>query len=358
MATIRKITLKNGFSYKAIIKDRLGKAITSKTFTRKTDALIWAKRIEADKQAIAALGSKGPRMTFKDLVDEYTEQWQGKDAFWINRKSYWVKQIGDYRLRDIDTEFMRKQLKAFHLGDCLRGNGGKGKTTTFNTNRTRAAATVNRHKNTLSGIFKYAVQQGYIIDNPLVRISRLKDTNKKIRYLSDHERSALLAACQASDWPKLYLVVLLAMTTGMRKSEILGLRWNDIEFSSSLAFLHDTKNGEPRLCPIPSMTMTELKKFRELGTGFVFPSLIKPEQPIEFKKPWLKALELANIQNFRFHDLRHDFCSQLAMHGASLPEIAELAGHKDLQTTKRYVHLSFDHKQRLAERIMSKVLER
>lgn len=328
--TIRKIQRQKGVVFNAIIKDRLGKAITSKTFTRKTDAMIWAKRIEADREAISALGHKGAKMTFKDLVDEYTQQWQGKDPFWINRKSFWVNRIGHYRLKDIDTDLMREQLKDFHQGDCMRGNGGTGKTTTFN--KTRSAATVNRHKNTLSGIFKYAYQQGYIYANPLGRISRLKDTAKNIRYLTDTERTALFAACRESEWPKLYLLVLMAMTTGMRKGELLGLHWHDIDFSNGLALLHDTKNGEPRRCPIVSPVMAELKPFRELGTGLIFPSLLKPERPFEFKKQWINALEAANIENFRFHDLRHDFCSQLAMNGAALHEIAELAGHKDLQT--------------------------
>jgi integrase len=162
----------------------------------------------------------------------------------------------------------------------------------------------------------------------------------------------------ASEWPKLYLLVLLAMTTGMRKSELLGLHWHDIDFSNGLALLATSKNGEPRRCPIVTPTMIELKKFRELGTGLIFPSAIKPDRPLEFKKHWVKALETANIENFRFHDLRHDFCSQLAMGGAALHEVAELAGHKDLQTTKRYVHLSTRHKQDLAERIMGRVLGR
>lgn len=353
MATIRKIERKKGNVFKAIIKDRLGKAILSKTFTRRTDAVIWAKRLEANQEAVTALGSKGSKMTFQDLVDEYTEQWQGKDQFWINRKSFWVNELGSYRLKDLTTDLMRQKLKNFHQGACVRGNGAKGKTTTLA--KTRSAATVNRHKNTLSGIFKYATQQGYMPDNPLCRISRLKDPSKKVRYLNDNERTVLLAACQSSEWPRLYLLVMMAMTTGMRKSEILGLRWNAIEFSSGLAKLETSKNGEPRMVPIPSMTLAELKKIREVGNGLVFPSKSKPDQAFVFKKHWLKALETAHIENFRFHDLRHDFCSQLAMHGAALHEIAELAGHKDLATTRRYTHLSTTHKQNLAERIMGKV---
>lgn len=179
----------------------------------------------------------------------------------------------------------------------------------------------------------------------------------RVRYLSDIEREKLLASCQLSEWPRLYLLVLMAMSTGMRKSELLRLTWADIDFDNGLAFLEDTKNGEPRVCPIPALTLAEIKRFRGVGAALVFPSLIKPEKPFEFKKHWQKALDEAKVQNFVFHSLRHDFCSSLAMHGATLAEIAELAGHKDLQTTKRYTHLSVKHKQKVAEDIMQKVLK-
>ena len=182
-------------------------------------------------------------------------------------------------------------------------------------------------------------------------------TRGRVHFLSDVERERLLAACRQSEWPRLYLLVLMAMSTGMRKSEMLNLTWADIDFENCLAFLHDTKNGEPRVCPLPSATIGEMKQFRGIGPALVFPSPIKPEKPFEFKKHWKKAMDDAKVQNFVFHSLRHDFCSSIAMHGASMVEIAELAGHKDLQTTKRYTHLSVKHKQKVAEDIMQKVLK-
>ncbi len=356
MATIRKIQRKNGIVFKAIIKDRQGKAITSKTFTRKTDATAWTKRIEADREVVEALGTKGARMTVKQLIDEYMQNWRGKDPYQINRAIYWSKELGNYRIMDVTADIIRQKLRAFEQGSCIRGNGGKGKATTFA--RTRKPSTVNRHRTTLSGIFKYAWQQGYIAYNPVAKTQHLKEEQQFIRYLSDTERTALLNACQASEWPKLYALVLLAMTTGMRRGELLKLRWSDIDFANSLAFLKTTKNGEPKVCPIPTPAMIELRRLRELGSGLIFPSDLKPDRPMDFDKQWAKALKIAEVYNFRFHDLRHDFCSQLAMNGATLQDIAQLAGHKDLKTTMRYVHLSISHKQSIAERIMTQVLGR
>lgn len=359
MATIRKIQRQSGVVYKAIIKDRFGTPITSKTFPRKTDARIWAERIESDKDAIEAYGTKGAKMTFSELVEEYILQWHGKDTLHQQtRAMYWSEQFGQYQLDEVNADKIRAALKDLQSGKYKIGNGrGKTAGATKTINKTRCNTTINRYRAVLSAIFNYAFKQGYITINPVKRTSSLPMPKGRVRYLSDIERERLLAACQQSEWPRLYLLVLMAMSTGMRKSELLRLTWADIDFDNGLAFLEDTKNGEPRVCPIPAPTLTEIKRFRGVGAALVFPSLIKPDKPFEFKKHWQKALDEAKVQNFVFHSLRHDFCSSLAMHGATLAEIAELAGHKDLQTTKRYTHLSVKHKQKVAEDIMQKVLK-
>jgi integrase len=356
--TIRKVKNLSGIVYRAIIKDRLGKQITSKTFKRKTDAKVWANRIGSDRDAVIAYGNKCAKMTFAALVDEYILQWHGKDQEHQQQRSlYWVNQFGVYRLEEVDADKIRASLKSLQAGKCLIGNGrGKSAGQTKTIEKTRSNTTVNRYRATLSAIFTYAFRQGYVTSNPVQRTAGLPMVRGRVRYLSDAERERLLAACRNSEWPRLYLLVLMAMTTGMRKSELLNLTWADIDFDSSLAFLHDTKNGEPRVCPLPVPTMAEIKQFRGIGTALVFPSPGNPEKPFEFKKHWFKALADAEVPNFVFHSLRHDFCSSLAMHGATMAEIAELAGHKDLQTTKRYTHLSVKHKQKVANDIMQKVL--
>ena len=167
----------------------------------------------------------------------------------------------------------------------------------------------------------------------------------------------MLAACRQSSWKPLYRLVLLAMTTGMRKAELMNLRWSDIDFTRAVAMLATTKNGEPRHCPIPSVALDELKAVRQVGDSLVFPSKKIPTQPFEFRKHWFKALGEAGIEDFRFHDLRHTAASYMVMNGMSLYETATVLGHKDTQTTARYAHLSIEHVSNLTEKAMSGILD-
>jgi len=144
---------------------------------------------------------------------------------------------------------------------------------------------------------------------------------------------------------------------------MMNLRYSDIDFDKGLANLGDSKNGEPRLNAIPAATMNELKKFRQVGNGLLFNGTktvkgVKTDtgKPFEFRKRWYAALKEAGITKFRFHDLRHTSASYLIMNGASLKEVAEILGHKSTQTSDRYAHLSTEHKSKLVERVMSKVI--
>ena len=351
--TIAKIPNRSGFKYKAHVKKN-GKNLKIKTFTRKTDARTWAKRIEADFELMEALGCKGSSLTLSQLADEYLDDWSGKDTNQAPRVTFWVTVLGRYNLVDITATVVREALEALGKGLCKRGDGvGRAK----NLDRNPAPATINRYRAVLSSMLKYAVSQGYITSNPVAKVPTKALNNKIVRYLSDTERQNLLAACRKSSWKPLYRLVLLAMTTGMRKSELMNLRWNDIDFSRSVAMLATTKNGEPRHCPIPSVALVELKAIREVGDGLVFPSMKIPTKPFEFRKHWAKAINIAGIIEFRFHDLRHTAASYMVMNGMSLYETATVLGHKDTQTTTRYAHLSTEHVSRLTESAMSAVLD-
>lgn len=107
--------------------------------------------------------------------------------------------------------------------------------------------------------------------------------------------------------------------------------------------------------PIPEVTLIELKKFRQIGSGLIFNSPTKPDKPFEFTKQFKGALDRAGIKNFRFHDLRHTAASYLVMAGATLYETAQVLGHKSTQTTERYAHLSTNHKSAVVERVMNEV---
>ena len=173
--------------------------------------------------------------------------------------------------------------------------------------------------------------------------------------MSTSERNGLLRACSEANWPKLYLLVLMAITTGARRGELLGLRWNDIDFERQTAYVQTTKNGLPKVLPLTDDVASSLTRFRQQDASLIFNSEVNPSKAFCFNKQWKKALALAEVDNFRFHDLRHTTASYLAMSGASLLEIADVLGHKQISVTQRYAHLCIDHKEKLINSVMSEM---
>ncbi|NOZ71257.1 MAG: site-specific integrase, partial [Chloroflexi bacterium] len=217
----------------------------------------------------------------------------------------------------------------------------------------------------LSHAFTIAVNEwGWLDDTPMRKVKKPALPRGRVRFLSDDttdkhgntidgERTRLLKACAESKNPYLYTVVVLALSTGMRQGEIMGLTWDDVDLHQGRATLHKTKNGERRVVPLAGKALELLKdhnKVRSLQTNLLFPGKPIPTddgkvtyKPMDLRAPWLAALKKAEIDDFRFHDLRHSAASYLAMNGASIAEIAEVLGHKTLQMVKRYSHLSEAH---------------
>jgi integrase len=195
----------------------------------------------------------------------------------------------------------------------------------------------------------------WISENPARRVARGQENPGIVRWLEDDERTALLEACKESGWPQLYLLVILALSTGARLGELRCLKWSDIDLKKGMAYLSDTKNEERRALPLIPAVQKELKaQVRRIGTDLVFPAKYDPQKPYgnNFREHWRIAREKAGVKNFRFHDLRHSCASYLAMNGATELEIADVLGHKTLQMVKRYSHLSTDHKQDLINRVL------
>jgi integrase len=339
---IIKVDLKNGETRYRTILTKSGKGIKTKTFRRKTDARTWGNRAVLDAQENLAKGITPCTIKFTRLADEYMQWWTGKDHDRVRLVLWWEHRLGKSLLSDITPELIRDTLKP---------------------KKSQAPATYNKHLAVLSAILDYATLQQeddgildqYIDDNPCKRVRSLKVDNKIVRYLSDEEKPRLLKAAKDIGG-KFYLKVLMALTTGMRKGELERLRWNDIDFDKGLAILADTKNGTPRHTPIPNVIMEELKKSRKVGSGLLFPSSTDLNKPFDYKKQWANCLKSANIQNFRWHDMRHDTASTLARDGRTLKEIAEILGHKSLASTDRYTHLSTAHKSQVLNDTMSKCI--
>jgi len=214
--------------------------------------------------------------------------------------------------------------------------------------------TVNRDVEALRSMLAKAVKWGFIGRNPASEVEDFDEDNKRERFLSSDEIRRLLRATKQSASPILRPAVYLALQTGMRKSELLGLRWSDVNFEASKLLARDTKNGEPRQVPMSRRSTWLLKKMAAKNplAEWVFESQQRDgtkSGATDIKTGWHRAMRLARIERFRFHDLRHTFASHFAMRRGDLYALAKILGHSSPKITlDRYAHLSpeFVHAQR------------
>ncbi len=201
-------------------------------------------------------------------------------------------------------------------------------------------ATVNREVGCLKHIFAKAVEWRMVKENPGRKVRLLREKNARLRYLEEKEIARLCDACPEHLKP----VVIIALNTGMRKEEILSLRWKDVDFRTRTISVLDTKNGESREIPINDLVHESLLAMRRLpDSPWVF-CKENGERYGNVRKSFEGAKKRAGIVDFRFHDLRHTFASHLVMAGVDLKTVQELLGHKSFEMTLRYAHLSPDHK--------------
>jgi len=211
--------------------------------------------------------------------------------------------------------------------------------------KTICSSTVNRQLDVLSGILNKAVAWGHLQTSPMKSVQSFKVPPGRLRFLEKEEIVKLLSNCTKNLKP----IVILALFTGMRRGEIFGLQWHDVDVKRDIITLMDTKNGEKREVPMNEQVKTALIRVRKHpGTAYIFCN--EKGVPVhDTRKSYATALTKSGITNFRFHDLRHTFASQLVMAGVDLNTVRELLGHKDLQMTLRYSHLAQSHKQRAVE---------
>ena len=338
MSTIQKINNKKGISYRVLIRKKGLKTI-SRTFPNKKLANQFSLQVEGDLKTQLALGGKSNTKIFREVSKHYRID-RYKDIIstpvpYESRIRYWDDLFGEKKIIDITKKDISKGLK--ELPTRLSN------------------ASINKFKGAVSAVLSYACREYDLPDNPVRHIRSLTEPVGRIRFLSNNERKRLYEACKASKWTKLYLLILMAITTGSRKGELINLRWSDIDLDRQTAYIETTKNGQPKVMPLTDDVVAELNTFSDKETEFIFNSELKPDRPMCFTKQWIKALKLAEIEDFRFHDLRHTTASYLAQNGASLLEIADVLGHKQIQVTKRYAHLCIDHKAKLINRVMGDI---
>jgi integrase len=278
---------------------------------------------------------------FKDAAKEYLEFVKIQRSY--ESKTYYIKALcnafGNLPLRQVNTRL----IEQFQSDKIASG---------------KKPATVNRYLATLKHLYTKALDWDMIEEYAWKKVKKVKlleENNKRLRYLTVEECQRLIECCN----PRLKPIVIMALNTGMRKSEILNLTWNDIDMNHDLILLKDTKNGERREININKTLKTVLLSLpRRIDGGHVFydPCTDSPYKSV--KRSFSTVLKKAKIEDFHFHDLRHTFASHLVMSGVDITTVKELLGHKSLSMTLRYVNLAQAHKAKAVDVLDNALSER
>ena len=339
MAMIEKRSVGNGtIKYRVRIRIK-GAPQEMATFNRASDAKRWAVQTEAAiRERRYFKTSEASRRTLAELITRYQQDilpYKSPSLTFIrgqhNQLEWWKAQLGAYFLADVTAARIAET---------------RAKLTT-------STSTANRYMAALSHVFTVAVQQWeWLSDSPIRKLPKLREPRGRVRYLSEEERAILLQAARLSPNKILHLVIVLALSTGARKGELLNMQWSDINFERRKMVFQQTKNGERRSAILGEFALKLLQEHRAQSdevSSYVFPS--KRGNPIRVDKDFRELIQSVGIENFRFHDLRHSAASYLAMNGASVTDIAEVLGHKTLSMVKRYTHLSDSHTRSVVERM-------
>jgi integrase len=198
-------------------------------------------------------------------------------------------------------------------------------------------ASITKELNVLKHLLGLAVEWELIPVNPAHGVKPPKVPAGRVRYLQPAELRAVLEACPG--W--LRPIAGVAVSTGMRRGEILGLRWLDVDFKGGRIMLPQTKNGEGRIVylnVLAQQALATVPRNDSKSTDRIFHG--EQMSPANVSLAFLRACRSVNISDFRFHDLRHTAASWMRMSGADIHTVALVLGHKDLRMAARYQHLS------------------
>ena len=320
MATIRKKRNK----WQVLIRKRNIKAI-SKTFILKEDALKWAKEVEVNiEKGLYQDNSSARSITLKQVLEEY------RDKVSIHNKGHYIDK---YKINKL-CRYPLAQLTLANLSPLKLSEFIDGLKNKFHP------STINKYISLISLSFKYAEQilRIYIPSVPTKFITRLKVPPFKGKVITIEEETVWLKYAEQSKLYWLKTAIMLGIDCGVRRGEILKLKYTDINFRENTALLRDTKNGTNREIGLSKRVIEEIKKLPRTTDGLVFPC--KRYDTFTF---YFRQLQKKTGIFKRFHETRHTFASRRTTEGWSVTELAAQGGWLQLQVLKRYTHISPIH---------------
>ena len=316
MATLRK---RNNGHWQARVR-KASQTIT-KTFIHKVDAERWARQVEVEIQKGGYTNLVlAERTTFAEIIERYVTEvlptLRGGKADSIR-----LKALARRPIAKLNIVALTPQKIAQHRDERLKEI---------------APATVIRELSYFSSIINHARREwGIHINNPVALVAKPKSTQGRTRIMDTTETNALFEALRPVGRKSIWMLPLvrLALETAMRRSELLGLRWEHVDIEKRTIFLQLTKNGTSRTVPLSTHAIQILTEIPRMIDGRVFP--ITHEV---VSQAFNRARKQAVVEDIRFHDLRHMAITRLAEKLPNLIELSAVSGHKSLAMLKRYYH--------------------
>ena len=295
-----------------------------------------------------------------DVIEDFVDAPPTKGTrYWAaSHLDFWKAQLGQVPIREISRGHINRAKAKLQNKPALRSVPGGAKRTESRVK----PGTVNRYLASLSSVFNYALDQEIVDTHPMKggKVSRLEEGDGRTRVLTPDEETRLLQAAEGSTWPMLRLFVRVCLTTAARRSEVLNLRWNDVQLDQSVAVLGKTKNGRPRALPLVSdvkVSLAVAAKVRPLHSEYVFFNPRAPSKPMNPDTVWRKCREDAGLFADRedpldrvvLHTTRHTGVTKMLKGGANLAQAAVVSGHRTLAALKKYEHLAAADAVRIAE---------
>ena len=329
MATIRQRSSTK--KYEVQIR-RDGWPNVTRTFTKAADARAWAAVIESEiERGVFIDRTEAEKNTLGDLLQRYLAEVS------CQKKGHASER---YRLVSLQNDSIAKYKVAGLSGKLMAEWRDKRL-------KEVSGSTVNRDLNLISHVINVARKEwGIHVDNPISMIRRPAENRARKRRLAPGEEERLLTELEltarsengtyeagGTHNPWMLPLVVVALESAMRRSELLALRWSDVFLSERFVRLHDTKNGDSRDVPLSTRAYMVLESLPRHISGKVFPTTGDA-----VKKAFTRAVERAGLGDFHFHDLRHEATSRIAEKLDNVLELSAVTGHKTLTMLKRYYH--------------------
>ena len=315
MATIRR----RGATWQVQIR-RHGHAPLSRTFRLKSDAELWARQKEAQLDRgelpvdIRALRSH----TLAHLLERYAATIVPRKRS-ADRERYMLRVVLRHPMARLSLHRLTPAEVARYRDDRLVAVSGD---------------TVRRELAIVRHCLEVARSEwGFVMSvNPVRQVKLPRPSNPRERRATATELELLLSACEATSSRWLPALIQLAVETGMRRSELLAMRWDDVDMVARTVLLRATKNGHPRTVPLSPRALEIIRDTPRVGDTVLVVSANA------VRLAWGRLRRRAGVSGLRFHDLRHEAVSRFFEKGLNMPEVAAISGHRDPRMLMRYTH--------------------